>query len=195
MLDSDKLETGVMARAQNIRFCNMAGQCLMGSDFVRTDAQGSDFRGSDISYSNLTGADFKHAKFKGVVAKGVSLCYTDLRYADLTDVNLTGACDVGADYANATLHRTVLPEGWVYEEFVREVVPYFFALSEVIPKSIVSDKGWARGPVEVAYPDGVPEALAPIERRIRMLMASGHLRQGQVKKAMKDKGMLKKVEL
>lgn len=193
MLDLSKVNDGVTARFQTLRYSNLSSQCIVGSDFFTTDCLGADFRGSDVSYSNFTGANLDHARMKGTIAKGCVLAYTTLRYADLTDVNLTGCVDVGADYANATLHRTTLPEGWTYEQFVNEVVPYFFALSDATPKSIVSDKGWASGPIEIAYPNGVPSALEPIERRARMLIASGHLRQAMVKKAFKDAGMLRKV--
>lgn len=181
----------LVLRHSSSRKISLEGQDLRGSDFVLADLTGASLARSDVSFSTLAGAILRHSDMSRVRAMSVNLSYTDLSYADLSHSNLVGASDVGTVWDGANLEGCTLPEGWLYEDFVNEVAPNFFIECGLALKSIVSDRGWTTGPIELAYPDGVPTHMKPVERRMRIFMASGHLRRAQVTSALRKKGALR----
>lgn len=191
-LDPEQVEGSPLAlRRMGARRNVFESQDLRGSDIVLADLTGASLARSDLSFSNAAGAILRHADLSDILARNVNFAMADMEYANLRNADLSGCADWGTSWGGANLENATLPEGWMYEEFVNEVVPAFFIQCGLALKSVVSDRGWTSGPIELAYPEGVPVYLKPVERRMRIFMASGHLRRAQVTSALRKKGVLR----
>ena len=106
--------------------------------------------GANLSWANLSGTDLSLANLREA-----DLRSTNLIGADLTGANLIKAYLTDADFSGANLTTTILPNGQIYEEYLKTLPELFTAtgrkFEEIVTKDHWNCHQWNNCPMAAVF--------------------------------------------
>jgi len=120
--------------------------------------EGAYLEGANLEGANLEGAYLMGADLRGANLEGAYLTDADLRGANLQDTNLQGAYLEGANLTGATL-----PDGRIFEEYIKDPLANICNYPEARERAIASwgKDSWEECPMRAAHGwgsyDDIPE--------------------------------------
>ncbi|MEL7331647.1 MAG: pentapeptide repeat-containing protein [Cyanobacteria bacterium J06560_2] len=107
--------TNIALPKANLQDCNLAGTNLERANLRGANLKGANLAGANLSHADLVGSDLTGADLRAATLRSAVLWEAQLWEADLSNAEMRWA-DLNQDQlSGAKLHKTVMPDGSLYE--------------------------------------------------------------------------------